>query len=71
MKPCFFALFILSLATPNFALAEDSQPKTEKLPESAIETVKVTEQGSLSLFERVREAHLRAIQHGIVAPSKT
>jgi hypothetical protein len=64
----FFALVSLLSATASFAEGEATALPQVKGPG---ETVEVAPESSTGLFERVREAHIRAVQKGTISATRS
>ena len=66
MKAVLFFLFPLFFVT-NASFAEEGKPSQAVPP---VEVLKLSDEAGQALFERVRGAHLRAIQKGLIAAVK-
>lgn len=60
----------LCLLTTAFARAEGESSPAQTQVKAPAETVDVPPEASTGLFERVREAHIRAVQKGSVVGAK-
>lgn len=62
----FVVLAALCLIPISPAFAEGETTETPKLTETTVEPPTVSEEANLGLFDRVRGAHTRAVQRGII-----